>query len=42
MVTNGDVEPALQLMLLKKENIADEGKENCPQVLDLFPKVHLS
>lgn len=31
MVTNGDVGPALQLMLLKKENIADEGIEICPK-----------
>lgn len=40
MVSNGDVESAVQLMLLKKENIDDEGKENCHQVLDLSPKVH--
>jgi len=39
-VSNGDVECAVQLMLLKKENIDDEGKENCHQVLDLSPEVH--
>ena len=42
MVSNGDVESAVQLMLLKKENIDDEGKENYPQVMDLSPKVHVS
>ena len=40
MVSNGDVESAVQLMLLKKENIDDEGKENYHQVLDLSPRVH--
>ena len=39
MVSNGDVESAVQLMLLKKENIDDEGKKNYHQVLDLSPKV---
>lgn len=39
MVANGDVESAVQLMLLKKENIDHEGKENCPGVLDFSPKV---
>lgn len=38
-VSNGDVESAVQLMLLKKENIDDEGKENHHQVLDLSPEV---
>ena len=42
MVTNGDVESAVQLMLLKKESIDDEGKENCHRFLDLSPKVHVS
>ena len=42
MVANGDVESAVQLMLLKKENIDDESKENCHQVLDLSPKVYVS
>lgn len=40
MVSNGDIESAVQLMLLKKENIDDEGKENYHRVLDLSPKVH--
>lgn len=31
MVANGDIESAVQLMLLKKENIADEGIEICPK-----------
>ena len=42
MVASGDIESAVQLMLLKKENIDDEGKESCHQVLDLTPKVHVS
>ena len=42
MVSNGDIESAVQLMLLKKENIDDEGKENYHRVLDLSPKVHVS
>lgn len=39
-VAIGNLESVVQLMLLKKENIDDEGKENCCQVLDLSPKVH--
>ena len=38
MVANGDVESAVQMMLLKREDI-DDGKENCPEVLDFSPKV---
>ncbi|XP_078359700.1 CUE domain-containing protein 2-like isoform X1 [Oculina patagonica] len=40
MVANGDVESAVQLMLLKGENTDDESKENCPRVLDFSPKAH--
>lgn len=40
MVANGDVESAVQLMLLKKENIDDDGKESYHQVRDSSPKVH--
>ncbi|KAJ7337924.1 CUE domain-containing protein 2 [Desmophyllum pertusum] len=40
MVANGDVENAVQLMLLKEENIDDDGKESYHQVRDSSPKVH--
>ena len=32
MVASGNVESAVQLMLLKKENVDEEGKENCHAV----------
>lgn len=40
MVANGDVESAVQLMLVKKENIDEEWKENVHQTVDhVSPKV---
>lgn len=42
MVANGDVESAVQLMLVKKENIDEEWKENVHQTVDhVSPKTHL-
>lgn len=41
MVANGDVESAVQLMLLKKEDIDKEWKENIHQTVDhVSPKTH--
>ena len=41
MVSSGDVESAVQLMLLKKDNVDDDGKENCHRVQDLSPEVRV-
>ena len=40
-IANGDIESAVQLMLLKSERSPTVGKENTQEILDFSPKVHV-